>query len=488
MKKLVLIGCFSALSFLSFGQKKIDYISYDLPNGLHVIIHEEHATPIIAVSVLYHVGSKNENADRTGFAHFFEHLLFEGSANIGRGEYSELVEKNGGTLNANTSQDRTYYYEILPSNQLELGLWLESERMLHAKVDIKGIETQRSVVKEEKRQRVDNQPYGSFFTEMFKRVFTTHPYNWAPIGSMEHLDAAQEEDYVNFYKNYYVPSNATLSIAGDLDVAQTKAWIDKYFASIPKGQAINLYRDFINQTDADFEKRYGISKSKFDTKNFMASTSPEAKKMIASYLAKPIVINRTSKDQTSLTGVTKEVIYDNIQLPAIFMGYKFPAQTSPDAYALEMMNEVLSGGSSSRINKVIVEKKEMAQFAFSFNYGLEDAGIGIFAAIAAKDVNLDDIQKEFDEQIRLIQSELISEEEFQKVRNKFENDIISGNSSIAGIAENLADNFVYYGDANRINTLLDNYMKVTREDIQRVAKKYLTQDARVILHYLPKEK
>ena len=266
MKKIVLLGCFSVLNMLSFGQKKIDYISYDLPNGLHVIIHEENATPIIAVSVLYHVGSKNEIAERTGFAHFFEHLLFEGSANIGRGEYSELVEKNGGTLNANTSQDRTYYYEILPSNQLELGLWLESERMLHAKVDLNGSETQRSVVKEEKRQRVDNQPYGSFFTEMFKRVFTTHPYNWAPIGSMEHLDAAQEEDYVNFYKNYYVPSNATLSIAGDLDVAQTKIWIDKYFASIPKGQAINLYRDFINQNDADFEKRYGVSKTKFDAK------------------------------------------------------------------------------------------------------------------------------------------------------------------------------------------------------------------------------
>jgi predicted Zn-dependent peptidase len=488
MKKIVLLGCFSVLNMLSFGQKKIDYISYDLPNGLHVIIHEENATPIIAVSVLYHVGSKNEIAERTGFAHFFEHLLFEGSANIGRGEYSELVEKNGGTLNANTSQDRTYYYEILPSNQLELGLWLESERMLHAKVDIKGIETQRSVVKEEKRQRVDNQPYGSFFTEMFKRVFTTHPYNWAPIGSMEHLDAAQEEDYVNFYKNYYVPSNATLSIAGDLDVAQTKIWIDKYFASIPKGQAINLYRDFINQNDADFEKRYGVSKTKFDAKNFMTSTSPEAKKLIASYLAKPIVINRTSKDKTFLTGVTKEVIYDNIQLPAIFMGYKFPEQTNPDSYALEMMNEVLSGGSSSRINKIIVEKKEMAQFAFSFNYGLEDAGIGIMAAIAAKDVNLDDIQKEFDEQIRLMQTELISEEEFQKARNKFENDLVSANSSIAGIAENLADNFVYYGDANRVNTLLDNYLKVSREDIQRVALKYLTQDARVILHYLPKEK
>jgi predicted Zn-dependent peptidase len=488
MKKIVLIGCFSALSFFGFAQKKIEYISYDLPNGLHVIIHEEHATPIIAVSVLYHVGSKNENPDRTGFAHFFEHLLFEGSANIGRGEYSELVEKNGGTLNANTSQDRTYYYEILPSNQLELGLWLESERMLHAKVDIKGIETQRSVVKEEKRQRVDNQPYGSFFTEMFKRVFTTHPYNWAPIGSMEHLDAAQEEDYVNFYKNYYVPSNATLSIAGDLDVAQTKLWIDRYFGTIPSGQAINLYRDFINLSDGDFEKRYSVSKAQFNAKDFMSSSSPDAKKLIANYLSKPIVINRTSKDRSNLTGVTKEVIYDNIQLPAIFMGYKFPEQTNPDSYALEMLNEVLSGGSSSRINKIIVEKKEMAQFAFSFNYGLEDAGIGIFAAIAAKDVNLDDIQKEFDEQIRLMQTNLISEEEFQKARNKFENDLVSGNASIAGIAENLADNYVYFGDANRVNTQLENYMKVTREDIQRVAQKYLTQDARVILHYLPKEK
>jgi zinc protease len=171
MRKIVLSGMVLLTNLSVFSQKKIEFVEYDLPNGIHVILHEEHSTPIVAVSVLYHVGSKNENADRTGFAHFFEHLLFEGSENIGRGKYSELVEKNGGVLNANTSQDRTYYYEILPSNQLELGLWLESERMLHAKVDIKGIETQRSVVKEEKRQRVDNQPYASFLTEMFKRAF-----------------------------------------------------------------------------------------------------------------------------------------------------------------------------------------------------------------------------------------------------------------------------------------------------------------------------
>ena len=488
MKKTILCSLFLLGSASFWAQQKITYEAYDLPNGLHVILHEEHATPIVAVSVLYHVGSKNENTNRTGFAHFFEHLLFEGSANIGRGEYSELVEKNGGTLNANTSQDRTYYYEVLPSNQLELGLWLESERMLHAKVDIKGIETQRSVVKEEKRQRVDNQPYGSFFTEIFKRVFTAHPYNWAPIGSMEHLDAAQEEDYVNFYKTFYVPSNATLSIAGDINIEQTKKWIAAYFGSIPQGQAINLYRDFINLSEDAFVARYNISKNKFDSKNFMASSTPEAKKIINSYLSKPCVIERPAKDKQAISGVVKDTIYDNIQLPALFMGYKMPAQTHPDNYALEFLNEVLSSGSSSRINKEIVEKRQLAQYAFSFNYGLEDAGIGIMAAIAPKEVALDTLLAAFDAQIATIKTSLISEEEFQKVRNKFENDIASSNASIAGIAENLADNHVYYGDANRVNSLLSNYMKVTREDILRVANTYLTQDNRVILYYLPKEK
>ncbi len=488
MKKIVLSGFLFSLVFSGMSQKKIEFQEYDLPNGIHVILHEEHSTPIVAVSVLYHVGSKNENPERTGFAHFFEHLLFEGSANIGRGEYSQLVEKNGGALNANTSQDRTYYYELLPSNQVELGLWLESERMLQAKVDIKGIETQRSVVKEEKRQRVDNQPYGSFFTEMFKRVFTNHPYNWAPIGSMEHLDAAQEEDYINFYKNYYVPSNATLSIAGDINIEQTKKWIDKYFGTMPKGQAISLYRDLISQTDADFEKRYGLPKSKFDAKDFANSKDPQAKKLIADLSAKPIEIKRTNKDNSPINGVVKDVIYDNIQLPALFMGYKFPEQTSADSYALDMLNEVLSGGSSSRINKQIVEKKQMAMAAFSFYYGLEDSGIGIFAAIANKDISLDDIQKEFDAQIDQVKNELITEEEFQKVRNKMENDLVTSNASVAGLAENLANSYVYFKNTGKINTELDNYLKVTREDIQRVAKKYLTQDHRVILNYLPKEK
>ncbi len=486
MKKIVLAGLlFSAFSVSA--QRKIDFVEYDLPNGLHVILHEQHSTPIVAVSVLYHVGSKNENPDRTGFAHFFEHLLFEGSANIGRGEYSELVEKNGGTLNANTSNDRTYYYEILPSNQLELGLWLESERMLHAKVDETGIETQRSVVKEEKRQRVDNQPYASFISEMFKRMFKDHPYHWVPIGSMEHLDAAQEEDYVNFYRTFYVPANATLSIAGDIDVSQTKAWIDKYFASIPKGEAINLYRDFENLTAEAFKAKYNVEKSEFSMNNFMNPKNKDAKKLVDKYAAMPTEIPRPVKTLEHPDHVVKDTVYDNIQLPALFYGYRFPDQTNPDFYALEMLNEVLSGGSSGRINKSIVEKKQLANFAFSFAYGLEDAGMGIFAAIANPDTNLDTLQMAMDAEIVRLQNELISQEEFEKIQNQFENQFVSSNSTIAGVAENLADSYVYFGSTDRVNTALANYMRVTREDIMRVARQYLTQNERIILIYLPKK-
>lgn len=488
MKKQLFAIAALVLTGNVWSQRKIDYVEYDLPNGIHVILHEEHATPIVAVSIMYHVGSKNELPTRTGFAHFFEHLLFEGSTNIGRGEYSELVEKNGGALNANTSQDRTYYYELLPSNQLELGLWLESERLLHAKVDNTGIETQRQVVKEEKRQRVDNQPYASFLTEMFVRMYQKHPYRWQPIGSMEHLDAAQEEDYVNFYKTFYVPSNTVLSIAGDINIEQTKKWIEKYYGSIPKGQAINLFRDFENLSDEAFLKAYGVEKSKFDAKNFMGSKNPEAVKLIKKYESTPTIIPRPARDEPPFKGVVTDTIYDNIELPAVFIGYRIPEQTHPDAYALDMLNTILSGGTSSRMNKNIVEKKQLAIAAFSFAFPLEDPGLGLVAAIGSAGVELSTLQAALDEEVKAIQNELISQEEFEKLRNTKENDVISANSSVAGIAENLAQNYMYMGKTALINSELAKYMSVTREDIQRVAKTYFTQSDRVILYYLPKAK
>jgi predicted Zn-dependent peptidase len=486
MKKMLFSALLVSNLLPAFAQEKVKYVEYDLPNGMHVILHEEHATPIVAVSVMYHVGSKNETPDRTGFAHFFEHLLFEGSTNIKRGEYSELVEKNGGALNANTSQDRTYYYELLPSNQLELGLWLESERLLHAKVDQTGVETQREVVKEEKRQRVDNQPYGSFMENMFKRAYAKHPYNWVPIGSMEHLDAAQEIDYVNFYRTFYVPSNAVLSIAGDINIDQTKKWIEKYFATIPSGQAINLFRDFENLTDADFSAKYGVEKKAFDAKDFNNPKDPKAKALLLKYKTTKVDVPRPTAIVEPINGIVRDTVYDNIQLPAVFFGYKFPKETDKDFAALELLNAVLSGSTSSRMNKNIVEKKQEAIAAFSFAFNMEDPGLGLVAAIAANGVDVSKLEASLDEEIKLIQNELISVEEFEKIRNQFENQVVSSNSSVAGVAENLAQNHMYFGSTELINKQMERYTSVTREDIQRVAKKYFTQENRIILYYLPK--
>ncbi|MBP9161360.1 MAG: insulinase family protein, partial [Flavobacteriales bacterium] len=269
--------------------RSIAFTEFDLPNGLHVILHQDRTTPIVAVGVMYHVGSKDEARDRRGFAHFFEHLLFEGSDNIARGEYAKYVEKAGGVLNANTTGDRTYYYEVLPSNQLELGLWLESERMLHARVDEKGITTQREVVKEERRQRYENQPYGSILPEVLKRAYSQHPYQWPTIGYMEDLVSASEADFKTFYKTFYVPNNAVLVLVGDFEPEGAKAAIAKYFADIPKGA----------------------------------------------------VPPRNTVVEPPLKGEIRDTVYDKIQLPAVVQAYRIPALGTPDFYAVDMLNRLL---------------------------------------------------------------------------------------------------------------------------------------------------
>lgn len=436
MKQKILTFLFLLVGMISMNAQsnKIQFEEYDLDNGLHVILHEDHSTPIVAVTVLYHVGSKNENPERTGFAHFFEHLLFEGSENIGRGEFDKYIQKAGGMMNANTTQDRTFYFEVLPSNQLELGLWLESERMLHAKVDEKGVETQRQVVKEERRQRVDNQPYGSLMEETFKRAYTKHPYRWSVIGSMDHLDAAVEADYKQFYKDFYVPNNATLSIAGDFDPVQIKKWIKQYFSTIPKGK--DPYR--------------------------------------------PNIV------EPPLKGEVRDIVYDNIQLPAVIQSYRIPKQGTEDYYALQMLSTLMSQGGSSRLNKSLVDEQELAIASGSFPFSMEDPGISLGFAIANMGVDVAKLEEAMDAEFKKVQDEMITEKEFQKLRNQVENDFITQNSRVQGIAESLANYHTYFGDANLVNDELDRYLKVTREDIQRVAKKYFTKDNRVVLHYLPK--
>jgi len=420
---------------LSAQSSKIEFVEYDLANGLHVILHQDKTTPIVGVSVLYHVGSKNEKPDRTGFAHFFEHLLFEGSENIGRGEYFNYVQSNGGTLNANTSNDRTFYYEVLPSNKLELGLWLESERMLHAKVDQTGVETQRDVVKEERRQRIDNQPYGSIVQELMVRAFTKHPYNWPVIGSMEHLEAATEADYKQFYKDFYTPNNATLSIAGDLDIEETKKLVEQYFGGIPVKNP-NVYR--------------------------------------------PTVV------EPKMTAEVRDTIYDNIQLPAVVQGYRIPAQGTPDYYAVSMLGTLLSQGESSRLYRALVDDQQKALFVGNFPFSMEDPGVSLAFCITNMGIDPMDAEKAMDAEIVKVQTELISDKEFQKLRNQTENDFISNNSRIIGIAESLANYHTYFGDANLINSEIDKFLAVTKEDIMRVAKEYFVPTNRVTLYYLPK--
>ena len=413
--------------------KTIEFEEYDLKNGLHVILHEDHSTPIVAVTVMYHVGSKNENPERTGMAHFFEHLLFEGSENIGRGEFSRYVENAGGVLNANTSNDRTFYYEVLPSNQLELGMWLESERMLHAKVENEGIETQREVVKEEKRQRMDNQPYGSLLSETMSRAYTEHPYQWPVIGSMDHLNAAQEADFIDFYKTFYVPNNAVLSIAGDINIEETKKLIKKYFSGIPRG---------------------------------------------TQEIPRPDII------EPAKTAEVRDTILGKDQLPMIVQAYNIPAQGTEEYYAVDMLNQVLSGGESSRLNRAVVDEKELALFAGAFSFGLEDPGVTLAFSLANMGVAPEDVEAAMNEEVERLKTELITEEELQKLKNQIESNFVTSNASMAGIAESLANYHMYFGEANLINTEINRYLAVTKEEIMDAAKKYYTENNRVVLYFM----
>lgn len=415
--------------------QNVEYKEFDLKNGLHVIIHEDHSTPIAVVSVMYHVGSKDEDPDLTGFAHFFEHLLFEGSPNIGRGEYAKYVENAGGMLNANTTQDRTYYYQVLPSNQLELGLWLESERMLHATVDQVGINTQREVVKEEKRMRYDDKPYGTIMQEVMERAYEKHPYRWLPIGSMEHIDAASEQDFKDFYKKFYVPNNAVLVVAGDVNTDNTVKLISSYFEEIPAGE--KFQRELAKEPTRSAEVR--------------------------------------------------DKVEDNIQVPAVIHAYPSPARKNKDFYAMKLLGKLLSDGNSSRLHKALVEKNQTAMTVGAFPLNLEDPGLTIAYAICNLGATPEEVEAQMDEEIERVKNELISEQELKKLKLQVQTELVSANRRVAGIANSLASYHTFYGDASLINSMMEIYEGITAEQIQDVARKYLNRENRVVLYFVPKQ-
>lgn len=414
--------------------QKVAFEEFNLDNGLHVILHQDKSAPVIVTSVMYHVGSKDENPERTGFAHFFEHLLFEGTKNIQRGDWFKIVTANGGNNNANTSDDRTYYYEVFPSNNLELAIWMESERLMHPVINQIGVDTQNEVVKEEKRLRVDNQPYGNLIAEVKRNMFKVHPYRWATIGSMDHLDAATLAEFQAFNKKFYIPNNAVLVVAGDIDPVQAKKWIQQYFGPIPKGTP--------------------ITRQKFE--------------------------------EAPITQTIKATYEDpNVQLPMVVSAYRTPSMKTREARVLDMISSILSDGKSSRMYKNIVDNKKMAMQIGAFNYSQEDYGLYIVYGIPMPGFTAADITKEADAEIAKLQTELISEKEFEKLKNQFESRYVSSNASVEGIAENLASYYLLYGDVNLINTEIDMYRTITREEIRDVAKKYLNPNQRLILDYVP---
>lgn len=437
MKKSIFTFASAAFVAFSINAQKVEFEEYDLDNGMHVILHQDNSAPVVTTAVMYHVGAKDEQPDRTGMAHFFEHLLFEGTQNIGKGEWFKLVSSNGGRNNANTTDDRTYYYEIFPSNKLALGLWMESERLLHPIIGQDGVDTQNEVVKEEKRLRVDNQPYSRFLENVKKNIFKKHPYKGTTIGEMKHLDAATLEEFLAFNKKFYVPNNATLVVAGDINVDTTKRMIQDYFGPIPRGEAIER---IVVQED-------------------------------------PITVPISAK------------AYDpNIQIPAIITAYRTPSMKTRDSRVLDMVSSYLSSGKSSILYKKLVDTKKMTLQVGAINLSQEDYGTYILYGLPQGETQLADIVKEIDEEIFKIQTDLISERDYQKLQNKFENNFVNSNASVEGIANSLARYNVLFGDTNLINTEINIYRSITKEEIREVAKKYLNPNQRLTLEYLPEKK
>lgn len=425
------------LEAAAYAQIKINFEEYDLSNGLHVILHSDESAPVVAVSVVYHVGSRNEKSNQKDFAHFFEHLMYTGTKDIAPGEYFKLVQNAGGLLNSNTSQDRTLYYEVLPSNQLALGLWIESERMQYLKIDSQTVETQVNIIKQERRQRYEDQPYGNVLEEIFKRAYKVYPYKLLPIGSTEDIEKAGVPGLEKFYKTFYAPGNATLSVSGDIDPDQTKNLVKEYFGGIAPGTNKIYVPDAVEP--------------------------PQTKEI-------------------------RDTVYSNIQLPAVVQAYHIPALGSKDFYAMDMLTTLLSRGKSSRLYRALVEQQQKAVDVEAYSFGMEAPGLFITLGIAKSGVNPSDLESAMNAEIENIKKQLISKEELQKLRNQIEARTVDADATNAGIAENLAEFHVLYGNTNIINTNLQRYFAVTREDIKDAANKYLQVNNRVVLDYLPVSK
>jgi zinc protease len=416
---------------------QIKFTDYRLANGLRVILSVDHAAPVVAVSVTYDVGSRNEHSGRTGFAHLFEHMMFQGSANVGKGEHMLLIQDNGGTMNGTTNQDRTNYFETVPANQLEMALFLESDRMRSLDISQTNLDNQRAVVQEEKRQSYDNQPYGQMSEAVDALAYSSFAYKHTTIGSMDDLNAASLEDVRAFFKTYYAPNNACIAVVGDFNEGTARKLVQKYFGAIPRQPA---------PPPVDVaEKPIG----------------GEQHKEIADRLAR---------------------------LTRMEVAYKTVSGDNPDSFALQLLGSILSSGRTSRIYNALVEKK-LALNANAGGFPGRGPGLFSFSATVPPDGSTQAIEKVWDAEIARIQAEGVTEAEIQKAKTQARaRQLVGGGGrfgggmeSVLGRANALTQNAIFYNDPNRINTQLPRLLAVTAEDIKRVANQYLNKDNRVIV-------
>lgn len=424
--------------FAQKGEKlpPIKYKEFKLKNGLRVIMHEDHSTPIAAVNLWYHVGSKNEVVGRTGFAHLFEHMMFQGSKNY-NDDYFKPLQEAGANINGSTNSDRTNYYEVVPSNFLELALFMEADRLggLLDAMTLEKLNNQRDVVKNERRQRVDNQPYGTAFEKIGEIMYPKgHPYNWTTIGSLEDLSAASLDDVKAFFRQYYVPNNTTLVIAGDINPKQTKKWVEKYFGTIPTGAAIT----------------------------------------------------RPNPPMPKLEGEIRKSFEDSVQLPRLYMVWHSVAQGNADEPALDILGRILSSGRGSRLQSNLIYGKQLSQDAGAFHSTREIAGQFQISSTARPQKSLEEIEKEINAEIERIKKEPPTAEEMERAYNAIESQTVFGLQTVLGKADSMNANATFFGKPDLFQSDLDKYRKVTPADVQRVANTYLTNN-RLVMNFVPRK-
>jgi zinc protease len=436
---MAVLAAFPALAAAQQTAPATKYETFTLPNGLRFIVHEDRSTPIVAVDVWYDVGSANEAEGRSGFAHLFEHMLFQETENLRKGDFDKYLEEAGGQVNGTTNQDRTMYYEIVPSNRVNLAMWLEAERMARLKVTDENFKREREVVKEERRMRIDNAPYGNGFL-MLDTLHTDYkPYRHTVIGTMEDLNAATVQDVINFYKQYYVPNNATIVLAGDITVEQAKKFANEYFGDVKAGERV----------------------------------AP---------LPAPPAVPRTD-------GERRQTLEDKLaSVPLLFAAYNIPPHEHKDVYALQLLSGILGRGESSRLFQRLVKQEKAATFASA---GLASNRMGGYMSFQAQPVQGVDparVESLLWEEVDKVKAQGVSIEDLNKAKRQFIAGQIMSRQMVLSKAEAIQHARFMHNDIESINTDLDNYNAVTLDDIKRVAAKYLVPANRTVVTVVPAQK